>query len=170
MKNKFSEILKWFRIGSLSLLLVSLLFVFMTFLTGCGASKPARAKKHVKKAKKHLNRAKELFPDVVITDTIVIHDTITIEKHDTITKTQFIVQDSVTVINNERVRLRYIYDTITNEIHHDVICKEIVKPIETRVEVEQIREPTDMEIFKAEWKNYLILLIAIVILIVILRK
>lgn len=75
---------------------------------------------------RRLGRLLKKHPELV--KTTIVHDTITIEKvvHDTITK--IVRHDSVTVVNNERVKLKYFYDTVRQEIHHEVECKEIIKP------------------------------------------
>lgn len=61
--------------------------------------------------------------NLLIQDTIVIIDTIIIENYTRDTLTTFIYNDSVTVINNERVSLRYFYDTLAREIYHEIECK-----------------------------------------------
>ena len=43
--------------------------------------------------------------------------------HDTITK--IVKHDSTIVVDNERVYLKYFYDTITNNIIHEYECKEV---------------------------------------------
>lgn len=71
---------------------------------------------------KRLNRLIEKHPTLVQLDTIIIRDTVIVESyaHDTTTIFQF--HDSTTVINNEKVILKYFYDTLTREIHHEYIC------------------------------------------------
>lgn len=90
-----------------------ILWVAFFMITACSPSR--RLSKLLKK-----------HPELITTT--IVHDTITIERvvHDTITK--FIVHDSVTVVNNERVRLQYFYDTVKKEIYHEVECKEITQP------------------------------------------
>jgi len=71
---------------------------------------------------KRLNRLIEKHPALVQLDTIIIRDTVIVESyaHDTTTIFQF--HDSTTVINNEKVILKYFYDTLTREIHHEYTC------------------------------------------------
>jgi len=71
---------------------------------------------------KRLNRLIEKHPTLVQLDTIIIRDTVIVESyaHDTTTIFQF--HDSTTVINNEKVILKYFYDTLTREIHHEYTC------------------------------------------------
>lgn len=71
---------------------------------------------------KRLNRLVKKHPSLVQLDTIKIIDTVitpTIQ-HDT--TTVFKVSTHDTVINNEKVFLKYFYDTLTREIHHEYIC------------------------------------------------
>ena len=71
---------------------------------------------------KRLNRLIKKHPFLVELDTIRIIDTVitpTIQ-HDT--TTVFKVSTHDTVINNEKVFLKYFYDTLTREIHHEYIC------------------------------------------------
>jgi len=69
-----------------------------------------------------LNRLITRYPDLSQRDTLVIRDTIVIETHnqDTITLLEF--HDTTTVINNERVVLKYFYDTLREVIHQEVKC------------------------------------------------
>ena len=69
---------------------------------------------------KRLNRLVKKHPELSQIDTLnlVVRDTIVIEKQSFDTTTQIIYHDSVTVINNERVILKYFYDTITQELNH----------------------------------------------------
>ena len=72
---------------------------------------------------KRLNRLLTKYPNLTEKDTIVLRDTITIQNyvHDTTTVLEF--HDTTTVINNERVILKYFHDSLTKEIHHYVECK-----------------------------------------------
>ena len=71
---------------------------------------------------KRLNRLIKKFPNLVELDTIKIVDSIIVPtiKHDT--TTIFKVSTHDTVINTEKVFLKYFYDTLTREIHHEYIC------------------------------------------------
>ena len=71
---------------------------------------------------KRLNRLVKKYPSLVELDTIKIIDTVitpTIQ-HDTTTVFQF--HDTTTIVNTEKVFLKYFYDTLTREIHHEYIC------------------------------------------------
>ena len=104
-----------------------------------------------------LNRLLKKNPHLVKTE--IIHDTIIVEKvvHDTITKVVF--HDTVTVINNERVKLKYFYDTLRETIHHDVECKEVPVVYEKKiVTVEPPPKPFNWWIF------FIILVLGLIIL------
>jgi len=72
---------------------------------------------------KRINRIVKNNPELMVKDTITVFDTLIFQTviHDTTTK--FIEHKTVEVINNDKVRLQYKYDTITNEINHYVECK-----------------------------------------------
>ena len=72
---------------------------------------------------KRLNRLITKYPHLTEIDTIVLRDTVTIQNYvyDTTTVLEF--HDTTTVINNERVILKYFHDSLTKEIHHYVECK-----------------------------------------------
>ena len=57
--------------------------------------------------------------------------------------------DTTTVINNERVILKYFHDTLTKEIHHYVECKEDTVYVEKLV-------PIEKEVFRelSWWEKY----------------
>lgn len=69
-----------------------------------------------------MNRLITKHPELLQLDTIVIRDTIIIEDyvHDTTTVIRY--HDSTTVIDNSKVILKYFYDTLTREIHHEYTC------------------------------------------------
>jgi len=74
---------------------------------------------------KKLQRLVNKHPELMQKDTIFveIHDTIYIESTSFDTVTQFFHSDTITVINSERLTLKYFYDTITKNIYHDVLIK-----------------------------------------------
>jgi len=86
---------------------------------------------------KRLNRLLTRYPNLTEQDTIVVRDTIMVEKyvHDTTTILEF--HDTTTVINNERVVLKYFHDTLTKEIHHYVECKGDTVYMEKLVPIEK---------------------------------
>jgi hypothetical protein len=84
-------------------------------LCGCSSEK----RRH-RKAVNSIERAKRLYPEMFQNDTIIIRDTVfsTSYRVDTINK--LILKDTVTVVNNDRVTLKYFYTDST--IYHDVEC------------------------------------------------
>jgi hypothetical protein len=71
---------------------------------------------------KRLNRLITKFPQLTEIDTIYVRDTVVIESYNYDTTTIIRTHDTTTVINNERVVLKYFYDTLRETIHHDVEC------------------------------------------------
>ena len=116
---------------------------------------------------RQLNRLISKNPELLEKDTIRYIDTIIVENytHDTITNIH--LHDSTTVINNEKVILKYFYDTLKQEIHHyvecvgDTIIKEISVPYETIV----IQELT-------WWQKYgsIIIILSFIVLALLLFK
>ena len=86
---------------------------------------------------KRLNRLITKHPHLLEIDTLVIRDTVVIEKYNHDTTTIFEFHDTTTVINNERVILKYFHDTLTREIHHYVECKGDTIYRETLVPIEK---------------------------------
>ena len=71
---------------------------------------------------KRLNKLLKNHPELVQLDTIVVRDTIVVESYVHDTTTIIRLHDTTTVFNNERVVLKYFYDTLRETIHHDVEC------------------------------------------------
>jgi hypothetical protein len=96
-----------------------------------------------------------------VTDTITVVMVDTVERFvvDTIHTVSF--HDTVTVVNNERVKLKYFYDTTRQEIWHDVECKETVINKTIPVPIKRIKYPTWWENIKSVW--WLILLVIILL-------
>ena len=73
---------------------------------------------------------------LVIKDTIKVVDTVIIESYIHDTTATFYTHDSITVIDNSRVLLKYFYDTLRQEIYHEVECrgdtivKEVIVPVD----------------------------------------
>jgi len=76
---------------------------------------------------------------LMITDTIMIHDTLIIENYTHDTTQTIVFHDSTIVVNNEKVYLKYYYDTLRQEIYHEVICKGDTIIREIPVVVEKIK-------------------------------
>lgn len=71
---------------------------------------------------KRMNRLIKKFPNLVQLDTIRIVDTVIVPTIEHDTTTIFKVSTHDTVINSEKVFLKYFYDTLTREIHHEYTC------------------------------------------------
>lgn len=73
---------------------------------------------------------------LVIKDTIKVIDTVVVESYIHDTTSTFYIHDSTIVVNNEKVFLRYFYDTLRQEIYHEVECRgdtiirEVVVPVD----------------------------------------
>ena len=112
---------------------------------------------------KRLQRLVKNNPELLKLDTIVIRDTVVVEDYRGDTTTIIKFHDSTTVVNNEKIFLKYFYDTLTREIHHEYIClgdtiiQEKIIPYETIV----IQELT-------WWQKYGNLIIAGIILLLVL--
>lgn len=115
-----------------------------------------------------LNRLVNKHPHLKtnVLDTLILNDTIFLPNviHDTTTIVEY--HDSVVIVNNEKVFAKYIFDTITNEIHHYIECKSdtvrIIReiPIETEKIVIQKKDN--------QFKNYILIGALILGLIVVL--
>ena len=92
------------------------------------------------RAKRKIRKAKRLAPELFLKDTVRIIDTVFVPSitYDTITRV--IKHDSTIVINDEKVYLKYFYDTLRQEIYHDVECKEQKVIRENKVIVEKTIE------------------------------
>tara|TARA_R110002020_G_scaffold371_9_gene1952 strand:+ start:1265 stop:1693 length:429 start_codon:yes stop_codon:yes gene_type:complete len=92
---------------------------------------------------KRLNRLVRKYPQLTQLDTIRIIDTIVIDNfnYDTIETVNY--HDTTIIVNNERIEARYFYDTLRQEIYHEITCKSdtIIQdrfiPIETVIVQEQ---------------------------------
>ena len=76
---------------------------------------------------------------LVIKDTIKVVDTVIIESYIHDTTATFYRHDSTIVVNNEKVFLRYFYDTLRQEIYHEVECKGDTIVKEVLVPVDKIK-------------------------------
>jgi hypothetical protein len=76
---------------------------------------------------------------LVIKDTIKVVDTVIIKSYIHDTTSTIIKHDSTIVVNNEKVFLRYFYDTLRQEIYHEVECKGDTIVKEVLVPVDKIK-------------------------------
>ncbi|MBC8436719.1 hypothetical protein H8D85_00180, partial [bacterium] len=86
---------------------VTILFSLLYFLFSCT---PQR----------RLNRLLTNHPQLLEKDTIIVKDTVVVQNYNYDTTTIIRLHDTTTVINNERVVLKYYYDTLREVIYHDV--------------------------------------------------
>jgi|TARA_Y100000310_G_scaffold175188_1_gene175253 hypothetical protein len=99
-------------------------------------------------------------------DTIVVRDTVIVESYNYDTTTIIRMHDTTTVINNEKLILKYFYDTLRETIYHDVECigdtvyTETLVPIETVV----VKELSWWEKYKEFVYIGLVLILAFLIL------
>lgn len=120
---------------------------------------------------KRLNRLINKYPELLETkiDTIVVRDTIVIENYDTTVLSKLIKSDSTIVIDNSKVFLKYYYDTLRQEIHHQVECFGdtifFYKEVPYKVEKVVFKELTWWQQYK-----HLILIFALLILALIVLK
>jgi len=120
---------------------------------------------------KRLNRLINKHPELLETkiDTIVVRDTIVIENYDTTVLSKLIKSDSTIVIDNSKVFLKYYYDTLRQEIHHQVQCFG-----DTVYYYKQVPYKVEKVVFKelTWWQQYkhLILIFALLILALIVLK
>ena len=72
---------------------------------------------------KQLNRIIEKNPHLTEVDTVRVVDTVVVNNYlfDTINRIES--HDTVIIQNNERVEARYFYDTVRQEIWHEIECK-----------------------------------------------
>jgi len=115
-----------------------------------------------------MNKLIKKFPHLVQLDTIRIVDTVIVPTIEHDTTTIFKVSTHDTVINSEKVFLKYFYDTLTREIHHEYICFGDTIIQEKIVQVEKV-------IYKelSFWEKYqtlIYILIALFILLVLYKK
>jgi hypothetical protein len=131
------------------ILLIAIVLFVLSVIAGLNACSP----------QKRINRITAKHPHLVQKDTVWITDTIIVEgvRYDTITK--FLTNTKVEVINNERVRLQYFYDTLTKEIHHEVECKENRIVYERSFVVDKV-------ITTHEWEKYLKWLVILLVVVV----
>ena len=117
---------------------------------------------------KRLNRLITKYTHLTERDTIVLRDTVTIQNyvHDTTTVLEF--HDTTTVINNERVILKYFHDTLTKEIHHYVECKGDTVYMEKLIPIEKavFRELSWWE----KYREFIYIGIVLIMVLLLLKK
>jgi len=115
-----------------------------------------------------LNRLITKHPQLLERDTIIVRDTVVVENYNYDTTTIIRLHDTTTVINNERVVLKYYYDTLREVIHHDVECLGDTVYIETLV-------PIEKAVFKElswwqKYKEFIYIGLFLILILIILKK
>ena len=108
------------------------ILILCIFLISCNPQN--RLNRKVKRAENYAYKH-----GLVIKDTIKVVDTVIVENYIHDTTATIIKQDSVTIINNEKVFLRYYYDTLRQEIYHEVECRGDTIIREVLVPVDKIK-------------------------------
>lgn len=116
---------------------------------------------------KQLNRIIEKNPHLTEVDTVRVVDTVVVNNYlfDTINRIES--HDTVIIQNNERVEARYFYDTVRQEIWHEIECKNDTIFQEKLIPVDRVvyKELTIYEKYK---DVALIIVCAIILLFIIL--
>ena len=121
---------------------------------------------------KKLNRLINKHPELLETkiDTIVVRDTIVIENYDTTVLSKLIKSDSTIVIDNSKVFLKYYYDTLRQEIHHQVECfgdtVYYYKEVPYKVEKVVFKELTWWQ----QYKHLIIIFALLILALIVLKK
>jgi hypothetical protein len=119
-----------------------------------------------------LNRLIDKYPHLTETsiDTIIVIDTVIIDNYDTTILSNVIRHDSTIVLNNEKVYLKYFYDTLRQEIYHEVECfgDTIIKEKIVPYEVEKVvyKELTWWQ----EYKHIIIMFALLIITLIVLKR
>jgi hypothetical protein len=102
---------------------------------------------------------------LVIKDTIKVVDTVVIESYRIDTISTFTRHDSVVIFNNDKVYLKYFYDTLRQEIYHEVECKGDTIIREVLVPVDKIKV-----IEKDNRFNIILIVLIAALFLVVLRR
>ena len=117
---------------------------------------------------RRLNRLLTNHPELLEKDTIIVRDTVVVQNYNYDTTTIIRLHDTTTVINNERVILKYYYDTLREIIHHDVECLGDTVYIETLV-------PIEKAVYKElswwqKYKEFIYIGLFLILVLIILKK
>ena len=117
---------------------------------------------------RRLNRLLTNHPELLEKDTIIVRDTVVVDNYNYDTTTIIRLHDTTTVINNERVILKYYYDTLREIIHHDVECLGDTVYIETLVPIEKavFRELSWWQ----KYKEFIYIGLFLILVLIILKK
>jgi len=108
------------------------ILILCIFLISCNPQN--RLNRKVKRAENYAYKH-----GLVIKDTIKVIDTVVLESYIHDTTSTIIRHDSTIVVNNEKVFLRYFYDTLRQEIYHEVECRGDTIVREVLVPVDKVK-------------------------------
>lgn len=108
-----------------------LLLIFI-FLISCNPQNKLNRK--VKRAENYAYKH-----GLVIRDTIKVIDTVIVDNYRIDTLNTFTRHDSTVVFNTDKVYLKYFYDTLRQEIYHEVECKGDTLIREVLVPVDKVK-------------------------------
>jgi hypothetical protein len=108
------------------------ILLILIFLVGC--SPQNRLNRKVKRAENYAYKH-----GLVIKDTIKVIDTVVIDNYRIDTLNTFTRHDSTVVFNTDKVYLKYFYDTLRQEIYHEVECRGDTIIREVLVPVDKIK-------------------------------
>lgn len=134
-----------------------ILFIFI-FLISCNPQNKLNRK--VKRVENYAYKH-----GLVIKDTIRVIDTVIIESYRIDTLNTFTRHDSTVVFNTDKVYLKYFYDTLRQEIYHEVECRGDTIIREVVVPVDKIKV-----IDKDNRVNIVIMVILAALLFIVLRR
>ena len=134
------------------------LLLILIFLVSCNPQN--RLNRKVKRVESYAYKH-----GLVIKDTIKVIDTVVIDNYRIDTLNTFTRHDSVVVFNTDKVYLKYFYDTLRQEIYHEVICRGDTLIREVLVPVDKVKV-----IEKDNRFNIIIIALLSALFIVILRK
>jgi hypothetical protein len=134
------------------------ILIICIFLFSC--SPQNRLNRKVKRAENYAYKH-----GLVIKDTIKVVDTVIVESYIHDTTATFYRHDSTIVVNNEKVFLRYFYDTLRQEIYHEIECKGDTIIREILVPVDKIKV-----IEKDNRFNIILIVILAALFLVVLRR
>ena len=134
------------------------LILILIFLVSCNPQN--RLNRKVKRVENYAYKH-----GLVIKDTIKVIDTVVIESYRIDTLNTFTRHDSVVIFNNDKVYLKYFYDTLRQEIYHEIECKGDTIIREVLVPVDKIKV-----IEKDNRFNIILIVLIAALFFVILRK
>lgn len=117
---------------------------------------------------KRLNRLITKHPNLIELDTLIVRDTIVINSYNYDTITTFKYSDTTIIVNTEKVLAKYYFDTLRQEIWHQIECKEDTIFYEKLVPVEKV-------VYKelSFWEKYSLLIyiaLALFVLLIIYKR